>query len=158
MSTKISKFDQGRIAAWLILLCMTSACRAEIYKSVDANGQTHYSERKGVAEGKAIELKIKSPATSPKSSDSPSQYWQDQERRFQERQASKRMLEQRRGPQVVKGPESLSGGTAKMEDTDAWRCNLARDILSGAVTRSSGRPTDQEEMDLAKENVRVYCH
>lgn len=158
MSKKIAKFDQGRIAVWLLFLFMASACRAEIFKSVDANGRTQYSERKSVAGDKAIELKIKSPSTSPHSSDSPSQYWQEQERRFQERQASKRMMEQRSGPQVVKAPDSLSGGTAKMEDTDAWRCNLARDILSGAVKRTSGRPTNQEEIDLAKENVRVFCH
>lgn len=156
MSAKIAKLDQGRIAVWLILLFMAPACRAEIYKSVDANGQTHYSERKGVAGDKAIELKVKSPSTSPQSSDL--QYWQKQERQFQERQASKRLLEQQREPQVAKGPESLSGGTAKMEDTDEWRCNLARDIINGAVKRSSGRPTNQEELDLAKENISAFCH
>jgi len=140
-----------------IFLFISPVCYAQIYKWVDANGQTHFSERKSAAGDKAIELKPVAPSTAPQSSDSSAQYWQEQERSFRERQIIKRMAEQLPGPRTAKKPESLSGGTRKWEDTDTWRCNLARDIISGAVKRANRSPTTQDDIKLAEENVRAFC-
>ena len=51
----------------LTLLLASAEGRAEIYKWVDANGQTHYSERKDEAgKARAVEMKIApDPASTP---------------------------------------------------------------------------------------------
>ena len=152
----IANLDQNISIIWLALTSLSGTCHAEIYKWVDASGQTHFSERATVAGAKLIELKEEAPATTqPPSS---SRYWKEQERQFQERQWSNRMLEQLRRPRLPEPPKSLSGGSKKFEDSDTWRCNLAKDIVSGAVKHSNGFSTNEYDITLAKENVRVFCH
>jgi hypothetical protein len=152
----IVNLDQKILIIWLTLASLSGTCHAEIYKWVDANGQTHFSERAAVAGAKPIELEAEAPATPPRPSSA--QYWKEQERQFQERQWSKRTLEQLRRPQLEEHPKSLSGGTKKFEDSDTWRCNLAKDIISGAVRHSNGFQTTGYDIKLAKENVRAFCH
>lgn len=73
---------------WIFGVCLTSFFmasngHAQVYKWVDANGQTHYSEKKEDA-GKARteELKLNSQSGSPQDPGSSAQYWQEQERKF----------------------------------------------------------------------------
>jgi hypothetical protein len=150
---KIVNLTQG-----VLIVCLTlvsSAGHAEIYKWVDANGQTHFSERKDDAgKAKAVDLKVRSdPASTPATTSSP-QYWQDQERQFRQRQAEKST--ERTGLPVDKRPKSLSGG--RSDETDASRCVLAREVLSGAVRHGNGAPTDENDRKIAENDIRTYCH
>jgi hypothetical protein len=50
---------QKELFIFLTLLFSASISHAEIYKWIDASGQTHYSEKKEDAgQGKAVELKV----------------------------------------------------------------------------------------------------
>jgi hypothetical protein len=138
------------------LWCASSGSHAEIYKWVDANGQTHYSESKATA-GKAnsVEVKVKAPAPSPDQVKAAREYWQDQDRQLNEREMQ-RQSKKPSGPPMTPRPKSLSGGVS--DSTDASKCNLARDVLSGAVQHRSGAPIDKYDLDTAKNDVRLFCH
>jgi hypothetical protein len=150
----ISNFNQGILSACLTLLFVSSTCHAEIYKWVDANGQTHYSERKEDAgKAKAVELKVRSEPKSTQSTDSPSQYWQEQETQFRQRQATQNGKP--KAPPADTKPKPLSDGTS--DETHASRCNLAKDVISGAVRHSNGKPTDKYDREIAENDIRTYC-
>ena len=135
---------------------VTPVCYAEIYKWVDANGQTHYSERNTATDPtKAVELK---PPPLPGASQSPersAEYWQEQERQFRVRQlerSAKKTTTQSTLPVV---PPSLSRG--KSNGTDVSRCFLAKDVLNGAVVHKNGAPTDAYDRQVAENDVRASC-
>ena len=145
-------------SAWLfglLLWLAATACQGEIYKWVDANGRTHFSERKDDAgKAQAVDLKPTHQPNSAASNTSPSEYWQDKERQFRQRQIQNQNTKQPETP-ANRPPKSLSGGHE--DGTDASRCNLARDVLSGAVRHGNGKPTDQYDREIAENDVRRYC-
>lgn len=147
-----SRFVEGVCLAFLLL---PFTGHAEIFKWVDAKGQTHYSERKEDA-GKARpeELKVKSQPPSTQSPGSSRPDWREQEQQLQQRQAQKQRENAAQAP-VMTRPRSLSGG--RSDDTAASKCNLARDVLSGAVRRTSGAPVDKYDLDIAKNDVSAFC-
>lgn len=149
----IAKFPQSIFAGCLAFCLLSSSAQAEIYRWVDANGQTHYSERREDAgQAKAVELKGR-PQPAPTQSANPSTpSWQEQERQFKERQIRK--LNEK--PAAATTPKSLSGG--REDGTDASRCALARDVLNGAVRHRNGAPTDDYDRQVAENDVRTYCH
>jgi len=151
-----SNCNQWISGVCLALVLVSSASQAEIFKWVDANGQTHYSEKKEEADkAKALELRVKSPPTSTQENNSLMQSLQEQERQFKKRQEQQLTGNTSAAPAVTK-PVSLSGG--RSDGTDASRCNLARDVLSGAVRHTNGAPTDQNDIDIAKNDVSSFCH
>lgn len=138
----------------MALVLSSAGARAEIYKWVDADGRTHFSERKDQAgKAKALDLKVRPEPTPTKPLSGSPEYWQDKEREFRQRQAEKSM--QRAAQPVDNRPKSLSGG--RIDDTDASKCNLARDILSGAVAHRNGAPTDANDRRIAENDIRLYC-
>ena len=150
---KNSNFNQCLLSSCLTFLLVSPTCHAEVYKWVDKNGRTHYSERKEDAgKAKAVELKIRSEPKSTQT-DSPTQYWQEQETQYRQRQA--KLNEKPNGSPVDTKPKSLSGG--KSDETNASRCNLARDIISGAVRHPNGKPTDKYDREIAENDIRAYC-
>jgi len=152
---KTSNFNQSISGVFLTLLFVSSGSHAEIYKWVDANGQTHYSERKeGAGNAKPVELKTMPHPTSTQATTSSPQYWQEQETKFRQRQLQK-PNEKPSGAPVATKPKSLSGG--KTDESDASRCNLAKDVLSGAVRHPNGAPTDDYDRQIAESDVRAYC-
>lgn len=141
---------------WFAASALPSVSYAEIYKWVDASGRTHYSERKSDAE-RATKVVTQS---APQSADStattsPSEYWQDQERLFRQRQIRIGTEERRVEARRAKKPKALSDGTE--DGTDASRCNLARDVISGAVRHGNGKPTDQYDIEIARNDIRMFC-
>lgn len=130
---------------------MSSTSYAEVYKWVDANGETHYSERKEDA-GKAKTVQLKAVPTSTDATNSSPPYWQKQEGKVIELQAQ----EKPSAPPVATRPKSLSGG--KSDATDASRCNLARDVINGAVRHPNGAPTDKHDLEVAENDIRAFCH
>ena len=156
-SAKRSNSIPGALSVCVALLLASSVSHAQIYKWVDANGQMHYSERKEDADkAKAAELKVNSGAPSKEESNAAMKYWQDQDREFKQRQAQKQLAERTSLPPAAAQPRSLSGGRA--DGTDASRCNLARDVLSGAVRLRNGLPTGAVERKTAEDDVRLACH
>ncbi|RZI40495.1 DUF4124 domain-containing protein [Herbaspirillum sp. HC18] len=151
----IQGFNSAILSICAALAITPSVCRAEIYKWVDESGRTHYSEKSDDAgKAKVVRLKETSSApTRPESSTSQND-WGEQERLFRQRQARKSLEESRR-PQVATSPKSLSGG--RSDGTDASRCNLARDVLSGAVVHRNGAPTDKYDREIAENDVRMFC-
>lgn len=141
-----------------ISIWTTRVDAADIYKWTDSEGRIHYGERKLEGKARSVELRDSSPPpTQPSVQTGSVEYWREQERQMQQRLTSKREADVRQSATRQKPPDSLSGGTAKWQDTDQWRCNLAKDIISGGVKRSSGRPTTPDDIRLAEENVRAFC-
>lgn len=139
---------------WLTLLLVSPVSQAEIYKWVDAEGRTHYSERKEDAgKAKAVDLRVSSqPAAESSVGTAPArrQAAPAQSGSRQLSRAASRLL----NPEDSK-PKSLSGGLS--DDSDAARCNLARDVLSGAVRHPNGAPTDAYDRQIAENDVRSFC-
>jgi hypothetical protein len=154
---KTSNFKQFIFCVCLTLLFVPSTSHAGVYKWVDANGQTHYSEKKEDADkAKALELKVKSEPISTQATDPLMRNLQEQERQFKTRQGQNQNGNSSRPP-VAARPKSLSDGRVD-ETSDASRCNLARDVLSGAVKHRSGAPIDENDREVAKNDVRAFCH
>ena len=143
-------------AACLSLWLVAATCHAEIYKWVDANGRTHFSERKNDAsKAKALELKATTPPAADQPPLSPAEHWQEKERQFRQRQIENQNAKPQEEAAASKPPKSLSGGVE--DGSDASRCNLARDVLSGAVRHGNGKPTDKYDREIAENDVRRYC-
>jgi hypothetical protein len=145
------------LAVCLTLVLSLSAAHAEIYKWVDENGHVQYSERKPEsAKAQALPLKTASQAPAPAqpapNTTTPS--WQEQERRLRQRQAEEAI--EKASKQPPGPPQSLSDGID--DGTDASRCNLARDVLNGSVRHSNGKPIDKNDIDIARSDVRMFCH
>lgn len=136
--------------AFLLLLSLLPVSHGQVYKWVDAKGQTHYSTRKDDAGGaKTNEVKLPpqpaQPATKP-----PAEYSRG-ENNIPPPMPDKEV----ESPPKPKPPKSLSGG--REDGTDASRCALARDVLSGAVRHGNGKPTDKYDIDVAQSDIRAFC-
>ena len=141
---------------WIIVLFLPTASMAEIYKWVDEHGKTHFSERKDQA-GRAQRVELKSPGTGSILTDkSSAQYWQEQETRFRQRRAQKSAQPSAPIPSPAARPQSVTGG--RSDGTDASRCALARDVLSGALAHPNGEPIDRYDLDVANNDVRAFCN
>lgn len=152
------KISSRRHAQWyvcFVLVTATCAYAAEIYKWVDEQGVTHYSADKSEAEkAKSIELKIAVPPSSALSGSAPPSPSHDRERPFKPGQAPS-LNQKPFVPPVFERPESLSDG--KSDGTDAGNCNLARDVLSGAVKHRNGASIDSYDRQVAEDDVHRFC-
>lgn len=147
-------------AAWLFTLLVvltsfaaSSAVAAEVYKWVDKDGKVHYSERKPPqAAEKMVDIRVSGSthqAVRPAATNASSS---------QETSGSaepvKRKEEPGQGSSSAR-PKSLSGG--KIDETKESKCNLARDVLSGAVKHGNGAPTDAHDRQVAENDIRLFC-
>jgi hypothetical protein len=150
---------QKALFIFLALLFFASISQAEIYKWIDASGQTHYSEKKEDAgQGKAVELKVAAQPVSIQAQQAinpTTKSWQEQERQFKQRQAQQ-ASEKAKAPTAPARPQALSNG--RSDETDISRCNLARDVLSGAVRHRNQAPTDKNDREIVQNDIRTYCH
>lgn len=138
----------ARVAqAWLVSLVCGSCAQAEIYKWIDANGQTHYGERKSDAgAARTSELKVPKTPELPRTSTPSTDYLR----------AKSQFAEPFEPPRFKREPAPLSDG--RDHGTNDSRCALARDVLSGAVRHTNGKPTDQYDRDVAKSDVKAFCN
>lgn len=123
------------------------AVHAQIYKWVDEKGKTHYSNNKEDAERpKAKEMAVKthqrisSPVPAPATAPQPSR-------------TELPMDPPGAGP--ARPPRSVSMG--REDGTDASRCALARDVLNGSVAHRNGKPIDKYDLDVAQNDVKMFC-
>ena len=150
-STPVSAFKAILLAAALLL---QAPVHADIYKWVDANGKTHYSDHKDVAGNAQVNaLRHDAAPSAPPLATGPS--WQERERQYKQRQA--------RGDSGVQVPASRppmlsqSYGSNQI-DTDKSKCELSRDVVSGAVRHTSGAVTDANDRRIAQRDIGQFCH
>ena len=135
-----------RIAAAAALLLAATAHADEIYKWVDKDGKTHYSSNKDEAAGAATSTVKTSPG--PTSGPPPSAA------------AANADIIQRRAPETTTTtlqPPAMPKATNYGSETNAAKCQLAQDILSGRAKRFSGVPIDAYDRQVAENDVRTFC-
>lgn len=136
----------------LALLCVVAAAdgHAQVYKWVDAAGRVHYGDHP--EPGGAKVEQVKTPPTAPvAAARQPS--WQQREAEYKRRQAQPKPW----SPPQFRGVSSSKPYYGNEVETDANRCRLARDVLSGAARHSNGKPTDQNDRDIAQSDVGSFC-
>lgn len=139
----------------LLLTAFAAPAHAELYKWVDAQGKTHYSDKPdGAGKAKVKEIPVDTaPTPAPaKSGDTPD--WQKQEAAYRQRQEQGGAARMPNG----RAPARQEGYRSGKPETDANRCRLARDILSGAAQHSGGAPTDANDREIATRDVGAFCH
>jgi hypothetical protein len=141
----------------LIFLTLPLLCQAEIYKWVDARGVAHYTDNKDEA-GQAQVTEIK-PNAAPAPALPQGVTWQQREAEFRRLQQHKLMAPAYKAPRAKPQPVNPSRPYYSTEvATDQSRCELARDIASGAATRLLGAPTDSHDRTVAAQDIRAFCH
>lgn len=156
MPNILSDFKRYLLRASMALLFASTTSYAEMYKWVDADGNTHYSDKKeDTGKAKVEKLKIKASPNPTSESASSIPGWQEKESERQKRRVQKQ-IEQKESLREVNKPKKAWGGD--QVETDATRCALARDVLSGAARLSNGVATDSNDRELAQSDVRNYCH
>lgn len=132
-----------------------AAASASVYKWVDADGRTHYSQRKPTEPG-ARASEIKPPPPPPDSPPLRKEPWV--------------AAPSPASPTAAASPEASASTAAGLRtsrvyalsegldpNTDAYRCALAKDVLSGAVRRSAMRPTDDHDRNIARNDIKLFC-
>jgi hypothetical protein len=148
--------NTGLWSICLILLLAATSSQAQIYKWVDASGQTHYSANKEEADrAKATELNVKSQGPSAEESQDARESWKIKDEAINKRLADQQRLEKARTPVAAPKPQSLSGG--RDNGTAEGKCNLARDILSGSVRLRNGNAVDEPTRKVAENDIRYFC-
>jgi hypothetical protein len=140
-------------ALFMAALLLHPASRADIYKWVDANGKTHYSDKKEGAGSAAVGAIRPDAAPAPRpAAGTPS--WQERELDYQRRQqAAARAL-----PVQAARPKRLSQSYGSNQlDTDKAKCELARDVISGAVRHTNGAVTDTNDRQIATQDIKTFC-
>jgi len=141
------------LIAALALSALAPACQAQLYKWVDANGQTHYADRKEEAGNARVdEMKVTIPSIAV----------QDPARVPGQRQfeaaIKRRQTEQARQAAAAAHPPAPSRSYYTNEaETDASRCRLAQDIRSGRAVRLRS-PTDANDRAIAGQDIKHFCH
>lgn len=133
----------------------SAAASASVYKWVDADGRTHYSQRKPTEPG-ARASEIKPPPPPPDSPPLRKESWV--------------AAPSPASPTAAASPEASAPTAAGLRtsrvyalsegldpNTDAYRCALAKDVLSGAVRRSAMRPTDDHDRNIARNDIKLFC-
>jgi hypothetical protein len=145
------------LAAGLLLMTVTAAAHAELYKWVDAQGKIHYSDKAdGAGKAKVKELQVDAAPTPAPAKSGTVPDWQRQEEAYRKRQeAQGGAARMPNGHASTARPEGYRSGKP---ETDANRCRLARDILSGAARHSGGAPTDANDREIATRDVGAFCH
>lgn len=136
----------------LVSLWASSAFSADVYKWVDAKGQTHYSQRSDPAvKSKTVQLKVSAPQPSASAPAAVISRDAGQEWVSSPPAAAKPVQAKPASPRVTTEPR---GDTI---ETNASKCKLARDVLSGAVEHGNGARTDAYDRQVAESDIRLFC-
>jgi hypothetical protein len=137
-------------------LLVHGAGHAQIYKWVDASGKTHYSDKKDAAGTAKVGALRHAPtpvaASSAPASSAPG--WKEREReyRWRQRQAA------RDSPAARSAPKRPSESyDSNQIDTDKAKCELARNVTSGAAVHTNGARTDANDRQIAARDIQTFC-
>ena len=149
----VKKTKLKLLLAFAALLHVSSLAQAELYKWVDAAGRTHYSDKKANAgASEAKELKV---AAAPQpSAGSPD--WKRQEEEFKRRQVVGRAKARQDARYEAQFQSPRLNGRVAPEN-DSARCQLARDVVSGAVEHTNGAVTDGKDIQVAQRDIAKFC-
>ena len=145
----------GLFTLYIVLtsFAASGAIAAEVYKWIDKDGKVHYSERKPAQAGeKTVDIRI---SNSPAQTVGPAA---TNTSALPEASGSTEAVKQTENSGQGSSnsrPKSLSGG--RIDETKESKCNLARDVLSGAVKHRNGAPTDAYDRQVAENDARIFC-
>lgn len=130
---------------YAVLAIAPLVAQADIYKWVDANGQTHYGERSSDA-GTAPTSRIKAPppGSAPQTT-VPSTAYLRAPSKFAELPS----------PPVQTQNRLLSDG--RDHGTNDSRCALAKDILANRLVHGNGKAADDYDRQVAQSDVSLFC-
>ena len=137
----------------LALLGASGAVHADIYKWVDANGVTNYTDNPDLAGGARVQMLKTSAAPAA----NPAGTWQQREAEFQRRQQHKLMAPAYRPRDETGGGAGTVVHRGGEPETDATRCALARAVVEGTVRHANDLPIDRHDRDVANNDIRAYC-
>lgn len=150
----VSTLHSRRFRAAVLVACACAVApiaRAQVYKWVDAQGRTHYGERPADAGGaSATRVRIAVAPDLPVAASAP----KPSTARSGHATAPRPAATPAAAPKPQKPRAHWNG---RDEGTEASRCALARDVLSGAVRHRSGRPTDAYDREVAQNDVKASC-
>jgi hypothetical protein len=142
----------------LLALCLVTPVHAQqVYKWVDAQGRTHYSQNKddaANAKAKVDEMTIKLP---PQEAPPPTRVRPVAPDKASQPAAKPRNTATRPGDQA---PAEKPGWeySDKRPETNESRCALARAIVEGRAERSNSQyKTDQHDRDVAQNDIKAFC-
>lgn len=149
------KLSVSKAVLMLAAMLLHGASHAQIFKWVDQEGKTHYSSHMHGAGLASVDAVVHTPgwAKVQAAADASALQWQARERDFQRRQTG-------RVDDAVEAarPKRLSTGYGSNQiDTDKAKCDLARDILSGAVAHRTGAVIDANDRQIAERDVKAFC-
>lgn len=133
---------------WLFLLIFSGLSQAEIYKWVDDQGRTHYSDQKTEAKSQQIEkLELKrsmnlmqpKPTIKPK----PSTFTASKPTQTTTHQSKTKTQTK---PDLYREEPGVDP-----------RCTLARKILTGEARLRNGLRTGKREIEVAKRDIERFC-
>ena len=140
-----------RIAAIAAGLLAFAAHGEDIYKWVDKDGHTHYSSRREEAAGAATST-VK-PAPGPAIGSGPPPAAAAANQGVLQRGAA--------APTASAASAPASAASAAAPDyraeSNAAKCQLARDILAGHATHKNGSPVDAYDRQTAQSDIRAFC-
>ncbi len=138
------------------VLLVHGAAHADLYKWVDANGKIHYSDSKEAAGTAKVGALRHAPAPAAAASASASSVpgWKEREREYRWRQQQAA----RETPPAQARPKKLSESyDGNQIDTDKAKCELARDVTSGAAVHTNGAKTDANDRQIAARDIQTFC-
>ena len=143
------------VSIFVMNLFVSLSCYAEIFKWVDANGQTHYSDKKVESGNSKVELMSVSPTLNliPKVSVPASTSRQDSKQ--QELSATHSQVNNSSKSRMASESSKKRGG---MEEDVDYRCSLARRVISGEAKLVNGEATGEHEIKVAKRDIRKFCN
>jgi hypothetical protein len=134
----------------LLVLCIAPCAHAQqVYKWVDAQGRTHYSTTKpDAAAAKASEVNIKLPPQDP----------QETARARAATEAARAQKPSDRPLPKVPSPAQKPGWEySNKPETNESRCAMARAIVEGRAQRTAGGKIDQNDRDIAQNDIKAFC-
>lgn len=145
----------GRGLVLAMLWVVAAMSHAQVYKWSDASGKVHYTDNKDEADrANGRQLKV---APGPTEADRKLALQNLQQQAERSRYQREVAVSSPR-PQVAARPAALPWHTADGVETDQSRCNLARNIKSGAVVRISGPKVDANDRAVADSDIANFCH
>ncbi len=140
--------------AAIVMLLLHSSANAQVYKWVDQQGKTHYSDKKEASGTITVAALAYGVMSTQLSAPGGVPAWQERERAYQLRQQT-RLQETSESPARPRRLSTTYG--SNQIDTDKAKCELARDVLSGAVRRSNGAVTDGNDRQIAQRDIGSFC-
>jgi hypothetical protein len=143
-------------AGKLALLLSCTAAHAEIYKWVDEQGRTHYSQNKADAEhAKGTQINIRKQAPAQVES---RDYWDYVTDKSKQKRRTETSAAQPAPGEPPDAADTPAAAKKRYEGTDdAARCEYALDILNGKLRLVSGMPLDSHDRKLAAADVARFC-